>query len=76
MNKSTPLFYQDGEKLLRMRSLAKRRKERVEVLEALLKHYKADYSAAFDKGSRLRQTIALKNMEITDLQYEVMVKSL
>ncbi len=33
MNKSTPLFYQDGEKLLRMRSLAKRRKERIVELE-------------------------------------------
>ena len=57
MNKSTPLFYQDGEKLLRMRSLAKRRKERVEVLKDLLNYYRADFNAAFDEVGRLRKII-------------------
>lgn len=47
--KFTPLFYWDGEELLWMRSLAKRRKERIKVLEALLKYYRADVKVLFKR---------------------------
>ena len=47
------IFFWDGEKLLRMRSLAKRRKERIEVLEDLLDHYRADFTASFNEVKRL-----------------------
>ena len=49
MNKSTPLFYQDGEKLLRMRSLAKRRKEHIMELRDFIRKYKQDVRAFFKR---------------------------
>ena len=53
----TQIFYQAGEELLHMMSLAKRRKERIEVLEDLLDHYRADFTASFNEVKRLRKVI-------------------
>ena len=56
------IFFWDGEKLLRMRSLAKRRRERIGVLEDLLNHYRADFSAAYNRVRILRK----ENQDLCD----------
>ncbi|KKL76756.1 hypothetical protein LCGC14_2041730 [marine sediment metagenome] len=57
INKYTLIFYQDGEELSRMRSLAKRRKERVQVLEELLEYYRQDVRVLFQRCESYRKRL-------------------
>ena len=53
MIESIPLIFWDGERLLRMRSLAKRRRLRIKVLEELRSYLKADFRASFIRCEKL-----------------------
>ena len=50
---SIPLIFWDGERLFRMRSLAKRRRERIKVLEELRNYLEADFRASFKRCGEL-----------------------
>lgn len=69
MNESTLIFYWAGEELLRMRSLAERRRERIQVLEELLKFYRADYTASFKRCGELIKENAELNRQINEWHF-------